>query len=81
MANRQSPENAKAARQRERNISLKKYYGLGSTQDSSPRPLDIDDITFNSSKYFSGLLREKPLCDLLEEDNKLMTGTIEMENY
>ncbi|KAF7722264.1 Vacuolar protein sorting-associated protein 51 [Apophysomyces ossiformis] len=79
MGNQQDATVTKPTRQRERNLNLKKYYGLGAGNDTSPRPLDIDDTTFNSSKYFSKLLKEKPLRDLIEEDNKLMTEIREID--
>ncbi|KAL0085225.1 exocyst complex component Sec5-domain-containing protein [Phycomyces blakesleeanus] len=59
---------------RERNINLKKYYGLTASQEK-PRPLDIDGKTFNSGKYFTKIMKEKTLNGLMEEDN-VLTGEI-----
>ncbi|KAL9546973.1 hypothetical protein MBANPS3_006396 [Mucor bainieri] len=70
----------RATKPRERNSLLKKYYGL---KDSAPtatsvqpeenaRPFDLDGNTFNSSKYFGSLLKEKTLQGLIEKDNQLV---------
>ncbi|KAI8636052.1 exocyst complex component Sec5-domain-containing protein [Parasitella parasitica] len=69
----------RAAKPGERNSLLKKYYGIKSTSSPSTvlpeenaRPFDLDGNTFNSSKYFGSLLKEKTLQGLIEKDNQLI---------
>ncbi|GAN04975.1 conserved hypothetical protein [Mucor ambiguus] len=70
----------RAAKPRERNSLLKKYYGLKDTAptaataqpEENARPFDLDGNTFNSSKYFGSLLKEKTLQGLIEKDNQLV---------
>ncbi|CEP07030.1 hypothetical protein [Parasitella parasitica] len=71
---------------RERNSLLKKYYGIKETASSSTvlpdghaRPFDLDGNTFNSSKYFGSLLKEKTLQGLIEKDNQLIAEIREID--
>ncbi|KAI8087890.1 Vps51/Vps67-domain-containing protein [Gilbertella persicaria] len=64
---------------RERNSILKKYYGIkdkvvdsSSQSQDNARPFDIDGNSFNSSKYFASLLKEKSLKELVEKNNQLV---------
>ncbi|CAO3654780.1 unnamed protein product [Mucor hiemalis] len=63
---------------RERNSLLKKYYGLKDANvaivEEKSDPLNIDGNTFNTSKYFASLLKQKPLQGLIEKDNELVGG-------
>ncbi|KAI8385779.1 Vps51/Vps67-domain-containing protein [Blakeslea trispora] len=69
---------------RERNNILRKYYGIQerNAADIQPqediRPFDIDGNTFDASKYFASLLKNKNLKELIEQDNQLVGAPVEI---
>ncbi|ORZ02980.1 Vps51/Vps67-domain-containing protein [Syncephalastrum racemosum] len=78
---------------RDRNSLLKKYYGIGNVaQNQTPahQPFDIDAESFEPSRYFARLLKEKTLSGLVARDNELVSEirgidgdmkTLVYENY
>ncbi|CAO3690186.1 unnamed protein product [Rhizopus microsporus] len=76
--------NAAFVRRQERNSILKKYYGINGKVVNNQavveeRPFDLDADTFNSSKYFANLLKEKTLRELMEADNSLVAEIREID--
>ncbi|KAI8997615.1 Vps51/Vps67-domain-containing protein [Pilobolus umbonatus] len=67
-----------------RNTILKKYYGIKETEtapvvEDTSRPFDLDGDTFNASKYFAYLLKEKSLQSLVTRDNNLVAEIKEID--
>lgn len=59
---------------------MKKYYGIKDASapvasqvvEEKSDPFNLDGNTFNTSKYFASLLKQKPLQGLIEKDNELV---------